>query len=613
MKIRLSHKIPANTGVIYTKIQTLESALCKGGVENKKAVIRRIKQLIGAYNRKSPVKIYRIAYKAMPVKKMTPEQIMHQYNILVAKARNCPDATNIQAVKYRIDALAKAYNGMSFDFRHKHKHWLKNIVKKAVGTAKNVVHDVAKVAKKVIKAAANIEGDVLFAPLTPFRGVMKKALEKKGIKPDKSTPMLAKQFVQYVVNPAKHGHFDATIKHFGELIPRFHSFNGSTGHKGVRHHRSRIRAKGMAGLVHTFSVINPEGYNNFIRPGGGRRITMAHRAPVLRMQRVAPLIIHHRNSSLPPMGGGKGATPWFTPGRTVNMAQNTVSGIRPLTTLPTANEVLTNNSYNPGNPYNPYGSSQPWSDNSGGGGGYSGGGGGGDSSGSDSSDYSDEINQLNQQMQDMQDELNQQTDDSGLTDGASQDDSGTVAPYAGTADQVSYIQEYLNAVNPGLGLPVTGIFDGPTEDAWTSAGFAMPVSEDDWQGINTGQSFEKYNIIDDIVTIILDFIKGLKSKKEAADKGEGPALTPEEQAILSDSVAASNTLMNAAQDTNPNSYQEDQAQAEGPTAAEMGGPRRPPFMERLFSPLGIGIMIGVVAVTLIVVVIVEEKPKKAAA
>lgn len=97
------------------------------------------------------------------------------------------------------------------------------------------------------------------------------------------------------------------------------------------------------------------------------------------------------------------------------------------------------------------------------------------------------------------------------------------------------------------------------------------------------QDEEKYNIIDDIVTIILDFIRGLKQKQKS-----GEQLTPQEAAILKDSTAASDTLIKAGMAINPPDYS-----------------NRPAFIKMLLS--GKGLIILVVVIALIAVLIFSRK------
>jgi hypothetical protein len=100
------------------------------------------------------------------------------------------------------------------------------------------------------------------------------------------------------------------------------------------------------------------------------------------------------------------------------------------------------------------------------------------------------------------------------------------------------------------------------------------------------------NIIDDIVTMILDFIRGLKNKQKS-----GEPLTPEEAKMLAASTLASDNLIKAGMAVNPPGY------AEG-----VGG--RGKFASFILSGKGLAIMVGTIG--LVVLLIVASSGKKAA-
>lgn len=91
------------------------------------------------------------------------------------------------------DALKSSYEqGDPYAFE---EHFLKGLKK----AGKKVKNAIKKVGDKIVDKVKKVAGNVLLAPLLPFKGAMKKALKKKGISPPNDLPALASKFYQVVI------------------------------------------------------------------------------------------------------------------------------------------------------------------------------------------------------------------------------------------------------------------------------------------------------------------------------------------------------------------------------------------------------------------------------
>ena len=194
MEIKFGKTIPHTPEKILAQIRRLETELLDSGITNRTDVVSRISTLIRAYNAlDTDIKLTRISYDRRKIKKLTPEEMLNDYNSLVADAKKHPNATNIIAVKRRVKNLAKAFNSEHFDFSFKKPKWMRSI------SLQGAIKDVRKIAQAAINVVKDVAGGVALAPLAPFWGMMKDELRKRGIQPADNLLDIANQFVTHVI------------------------------------------------------------------------------------------------------------------------------------------------------------------------------------------------------------------------------------------------------------------------------------------------------------------------------------------------------------------------------------------------------------------------------
>ena len=537
MEIKFGKTIPHTPEKILAQIRRLETELLDSGITNRTDVVSRISTLIRAYNAlDTDIKLTRISYDRRKIKKLTPEEMLNDYNSLVADAKKHPNATNIIAVKRRVKNLAKAFNSEHFDFSFKKPKWMRSI------SLQGAIKDVRKIAQAAINVVKDVAGGVALAPLAPFWGMMKDELRKRGIQPADNLLDIANQFVTHVI--------------------RGQHFNLNGTHKRKRHHKKHRRAANFIDMADVMAELSPKQFNlAMARMGGGARaysggmvagramggLASAMAMPSLRMAQMVPLATNITAPAAPPVNN----TTYQTP---------------------------------------------PWANQNQGGGGSSG---GGDGGGGSSAPAVDDLTPMMDDLQAQIDAMSQQAAASGPQ----------LDQYSETPTQVKFIQSWLNSTM-GTELIPNGQMDMETRDAWSEAGHDYPVTQDDWASIH-GMSFDEksYNIIDDIVTLILDFIKGLKSKKDASPPG--PPLSAAEADILGACTTASNQLLmaGAATDDTTSSYQQDAANQNtgggGGHHDKDGKEEKKPSMKGVF--IGVGALAAVVGIIITIVVLSGDK------